>query len=100
MYALGLVRLLRMARTARVADFDLLFAGKAAPADFPLLAALTDAELLVAPAILPPPFGDAARLAARIRSLPHPPHRLPPPHLQSTATPIESKAAVGDTGRG
>jgi hypothetical protein len=83
MYALGLVRLLRVARSADAIDLHLLFAGKAAPADLPLLASLHAAGLLSRPAILPPPFGDAAALAARIHALPHLPHPLQPPHVRS-----------------
>ncbi len=82
-YALGLVRLLRAAhaacRAGRMDRLQLLFVGKTAIADLPLLDSLAGAGLVARPAFLPPVFADVAALAARLHQLPHPPHRLPQP---------------------
>lgn len=85
MYALGLVQLLRAAHSAirrdRLGQFGLLFAGKVGLADLPLLESLAEAGVLKSSGFLPPPLRDRATLADRLRTLPHPPHRLPPPHI-------------------
>jgi uncharacterized protein (TIGR02421 family) len=82
-YALGLVRLLRTAHAACCANrgdrLQLLFVGKSALADLPLLEALVGAGLIARPTFLPPPFADLTALAARLHQLPHPPHRLSAP---------------------
>jgi hypothetical protein len=61
---------------------QLLFAGKVALADLPVLDSLATASLVARPAFLPPPFADLAALAARLHQLPHPPHRLSPPRTE------------------
>jgi hypothetical protein len=58
-----------------------MFVGKVSPPDLRLLSSLADAGLLARPALVPPPFDSAAELTARLRLLPHAPHRMPPPHL-------------------
>jgi uncharacterized protein (TIGR02421 family) len=84
-YALGLVQLLRAVQSAvrrdRLDSFRLLLTGKVGLADLPLLEPLAEAGILKAPGFLPPPLRDRAELAERLRTLPHPPHRLPPPHI-------------------
>jgi uncharacterized protein (TIGR02421 family) len=98
-YALGLVRLLRVAHTVmragRIDRLGFLFTGKVALADLPALEALADADLLAGPAFLPSPFGDPAGLAARLHSLPHPPHRLPKPHVHEKSAQIPGNRAAG-----
>jgi uncharacterized protein (TIGR02421 family) len=88
-YALGLVTLLSAAQAAmrngRLGRLRLLFAGKVALADLPLLEALSEARLLRPPAFVPPPFLNLNTLAADLHSMPHPPHRLPPPHVHENA---------------
>jgi uncharacterized protein (TIGR02421 family) len=83
-YALGLVSFLSAAHSAlrnrRLDRLRLIFSGKVALADLPLIEALGEAGLLRKPTFLPPPFQDLAALATEIHHLPHPPHRLPPPH--------------------
>jgi uncharacterized protein (TIGR02421 family) len=90
-YALGLVRLLRAARSAGPARLRLLFTGKTAPADLPLLAELNDAGMLDDPVVAPSPFDDTDKLAARLRSLPHPGHGLRRPRV------LTNGAAAGRT---
>jgi hypothetical protein len=72
-YALGLYRVvdsLSLAAAARHADIvSLLFAGKVALAELPVLGRLTDAGLVVRPGIIPPPFLDRRALAQRLAGL-------------------------------
>jgi uncharacterized protein (TIGR02421 family) len=95
-YALGLVRLLRAAQSARggrIRRLQLLFSGKVAFGDLPVLDALADAGALAQPAFVPPPFRNPAALAARLQELPHPPHRLPPP-VGRSGEPSRTKGAA------
>jgi uncharacterized protein (TIGR02421 family) len=88
-YALGLVTFLSAAHSAvrnrRLDRLRLVFSGKVSFADLPLVEALGEAGLLRKPSFLPPPFCDLSALATEIYHLPHPPHRLPPPHVGEKA---------------
>lgn len=98
-YALGLVRVLRAAQSAvcnhRIDRLQLLFTGKVALADLPVLNVLADAEMLDRPAFLPPPFNDLSALAARLHALPHPPHRPPKPHVGEKSVSIPGNGPTG-----
>jgi hypothetical protein len=82
-YALGFVRLLRTCHSAarsRTTDrLALVFCGKTALADLPLLACAVQAGLIRPPTIIPPLFDDPTRLIGRLAALPHTGHRLQRP---------------------
>ncbi|HEX4590884.1 MAG TPA: tyrosine/phenylalanine carboxypeptidase domain-containing protein [Gemmataceae bacterium] len=98
-YALGLVRLLRFAQSAmrsgQLARLPLLFAGKIALADQPLLKAAIEAGILQRPRFVPPPFRDSIALAARLHALPHPPHVLPKPYVHEKSAKLPGSRAAG-----
>jgi hypothetical protein len=79
-YALGLIRLLKAIRPDSQKRLTLLFVGKTALADLPLLDSLSQSGYLDEPVVLPPPFDHGDNLARQLRRIPHGPHGLPRPH--------------------
>jgi hypothetical protein len=70
--------MLRSGRRDRVA---LLFCGKTALEDVPILSALTTAGVVDRPAYMPPPLANSAALGRLLTALPTRSPSLQPPHL-------------------